>query len=39
MDKESDAIATMEKAIELGSKMENAPFDYENMKKMLADWK
>jgi hypothetical protein len=39
MDKKSDAIATMEKAIELGSKMENAPFDYENMKKMLADWK
>lgn len=34
-----DAIATMEKAIELGGKMENAPFDYENMKKMLADWK
>jgi hypothetical protein len=33
------AIATMEKAIELGGKMENAPFDYENMKKMLADWK
>ena len=35
----NDAIATMEKAIELGSKMENAPFDYENMKKMLAEWK
>jgi hypothetical protein len=29
----------MEKAIELGSKMENPPFDYDNMKKMLADWK
>ena len=39
MDKKSDAIATMEKAIELGSKMENPPFDYDNMKKMLADWK
>jgi len=35
----NEAIATMEKAIDLGSKMENAPFDYENMKKMLADWK
>jgi len=35
----NDAIATMEKAIDLGSKMESAPFDYENMKKMLADWK
>jgi hypothetical protein len=39
MDKKSDAITTMEKAIELGSKMKSAPFDYENMKKMLADWK
>jgi hypothetical protein len=29
----------MEKAIELGSKMEEAPFDFENMKKMLAEWK
>lgn len=35
----NDAIATMEKAIDLGSKMESAPFDYENMKKMLAEWK
>ena len=35
----NDAIATMEKAIILGSKMEEAPFDYDNMKKMLADWK
>ncbi len=34
-----EAITTMEKAIELGSKMESAPFDYENMKKMLAEWK
>ena len=39
MDKKSDAITTMEKAIDLGSKMENPPFDYDNMKKMLADWK
>ena len=35
----NDAIATMEKAIDLGSKMESAPFDYDNMKKMLAEWK
>ena len=34
-----DAIATMETAIELGGKMDSPPFDYENMKKMLADWK
>jgi len=33
------AIATMEKAIELGGKMDSPPFDYENMKKMLAEWK
>ena len=39
MDKKEDAIATMEKAIDLGSKMENAPFDFDSMKKMLADWK
>ena len=34
-----DAIATMEKAIELGDKMESAPFDFDNMKIMLAGWK
>jgi len=34
-----EAIATMEKAIDLGSKMENAPFDFDNMKSMLAEWK
>ena len=39
LDKKSDAIATMEKAIDLGSKRENPPFDFENMKKMLAGWK
>ena len=39
MNKKEDAIATMEKAIDLGSKMENAPFDFDNMKKMLTDWK
>jgi hypothetical protein len=39
LDLRDDAIATMEKAIELGGKMESAPFDYDNMKKMLADWK
>jgi len=35
----SEAIATMEKAIGLGSKMESAPFDFDNMKKMLEEWK
>ena len=33
------AISTMEKAIKLGEKMEDAPFDYEQMKNMLAEWK
>jgi len=35
----SESITTMERAIALGSKMEEAPFDYDNMKKMLEDWK
>ena len=33
------AIATLENAISLGSKMENAPFDFDNMKELLAEWK
>jgi hypothetical protein len=39
MNKKSEAIAAMEKAIELGGKMPNAPFDFDRMKQMLADWK
>lgn len=39
MDKKSEAITTMEKAIEMGSKMPDPPFDFEAMKKMLEDWK
>ena len=35
----NEAIATMEKAIVLGSKIKKAPFDFDNMKKMLEDWK
>jgi hypothetical protein len=35
----NESITTMDKAIALGSKMEEAPFDYDNMKKMLEDWK
>jgi hypothetical protein len=34
-----EAIATMEKAISYGEKMDSAPFDFDNMKKMLAEWK
>lgn len=37
--KKNDAVATLQKAIDLGSKMENAPFDFDAMKKLLADWK
>lgn len=39
MNKKSEAISTMEKAVELGGKMPNAPFDFDRMKQMLADWK
>ena len=34
-----EAIATMEKAIELGSGMDSTPFDFDRMQNMLADWK
>jgi hypothetical protein len=37
--KEKEAVATMEKAIDYGTKMESAPFDFDAMKKLLADWK
>lgn len=39
LNRKSDAIATMEKAIDYGSRLKNPPFDLENMKKLLADWK
>ncbi len=39
MNKKSEAVSTMEKAIELGNKMPDAPFDFDRMKQMLADWK
>jgi hypothetical protein len=39
MNKKSEAISTMEKAIELGNKMPEAPFDFDRMKQVLADWK
>lgn len=34
-----EAISKMEKAIELGEKMDDAPFDYDRMKNMLTEWK
>ncbi|HQF42524.1 MAG TPA: DUF2911 domain-containing protein [Ignavibacteriaceae bacterium] len=39
MNRKSEAISTMEKAIDFGSRLKNPPFDLENMKKLLADWK
>jgi hypothetical protein len=39
MEMKDEAVATMEKAIEMGSRMEEPPFDFDNMKKMLAEWK
>jgi hypothetical protein len=39
MNNKSEAIAAMEKAIDYGSKMDSQPFDFENMKKMLKEWK
>lgn len=39
MEMKEEAVATMEKAIEMGSQMEQPPFDFDNMKKILAEWK
>jgi hypothetical protein len=37
--KKEEAIALMEKALEMGKKMEQKPFDYDQMEKLLAEWK
>ena len=39
MNKNDEAITAMEKAIDYGLKMNSQPFDLENMKKMLKEWK
>jgi hypothetical protein len=39
MGMKDEAITTMKRAIELGGKMEDAPFDYDRMKELLAEWK
>ena len=39
MNKKDEAIATMEKAISYGAKINPSPFDYESMNKMLKEWK
>ena len=37
--RKSEAITFMERAVELGNGMTDKPFDFEQMQKMLADWK
>jgi hypothetical protein len=39
MNNKKEAIAVMEKAVDYGSKMESQPFDFENMKTVLKEWK
>lgn len=39
MNKNDEAIITMEKAIDYGSKMKETPFDLDSMNKMLSEWK
>lgn len=39
MNKKDEAIATMQKAIDYGTKMKPSPFDFDSMNKMLAEWK
>jgi hypothetical protein len=39
MGKKKEAIALMEKAIEKGKAMENKPFDFDDMQKLLNEWK
>ena len=37
--RKSEAVDIMEQAIELGNGMTDKPFDFEQMQKMLSDWK
>jgi hypothetical protein len=39
MGKVEEAVTVMEKAIDQGAKMKNPPFDFDNMKKKLSEWK
>jgi hypothetical protein len=39
MGNKSEAISLMEKALEMGKKMDDKPFDYDQMEKLLAEWK
>ena len=37
--RKNEAVSIMERAIEIGNEMEDKPFDFEQMKKLLSDWK
>jgi hypothetical protein len=37
--RKNEAVTVMERAIELGNGLPNKPFDFEQMQKMLSDWK
>lgn len=37
--RKNDAVSIMERAIKLGNEMKDKPFDFEQMQKMLTDWK
>jgi hypothetical protein len=37
--RKDEAITTMERAIEIGNGMKDKPFDFDQMKEMLSDWK
>lgn len=37
--RKNEAVSIMERAIEIGNRMKDKPFDFEQMQKMLSDWK
>jgi Protein of unknown function (DUF2911) len=37
--RKNEAVSIMERAIEIGNGMEDKPFDFEQMQKLLSDWK
>ena len=37
--RKNEAVSIMERAIEIGNEMEDKPFDFEQMQKLLSDWK
>jgi len=37
--RKNEAVSTMERAIEIGNGMKDKPFDFEQMQKLLTDWK